>query len=61
MSDLQKLIESEGQDKVDAMFTEYFMITLSKALKCDKIAEALEDEKSTIEQVRSILYDEYTG
>lgn len=61
MSDLQKLIESVGQDKVNVIFTEYFMITLSKALKCDKIAEALEDEKCTIEQVRSILYDEYTG
>ena len=61
MSDLQKLIESVGQDKVDAMFTEYFMITLSKAMKCDIIAEALEDKKCTVEQVRSILYDEYTG
>lgn len=61
MNDLQKLIESVGQDKVDAMFTEYFMITLSKAMKCDRIAEALEDKKCTVEQVRSILYDEYTG
>ena len=60
MSDLQKLIESVGQDKVNVIFTEYFMIILSKALKCDKIAEALEDEKCTIEQVRSIFYDEYT-
>ena len=60
MSNLQKLIDSIGQDEVNAIFTEYFMITLSKALKCDKIAEALEDEKCTIEQVRSILYDEYT-
>lgn len=60
MSDLQKLVETVGQDKVDAMFTEYFMITLSKAMKCDKIADALEDNKCTIEKVRSILYDEYT-
>ena len=60
MSNLQKLIDSIGQDEVNAIFTEYFMITLSKALKCDKIAKALEDEKCTIEQVRSIFYDEYT-
>ena len=52
MVDLQKLIDSVGLDKVNVIFTEYFMLILSKALKCDKIAEALEDEKCTIKQVR---------
>ena len=55
MVDLQKLIDSVGLDKVNVIFTEYFMLILSKALKCDKIAEALEDEKCTIKQVRGMV------
>ncbi len=57
MSELQNMIEEKGQDAVNTMFTEYFMVTVSKAMKCDRIAEALEDKSCTIEQLKEILYE----
>ena len=57
MSELQKMIEEKGQGTVNTMFTEYFMITVSKAMKCDRIAEALKDKNCTIEQLKEILYE----
>ena len=57
MNELQNMVEEKGQDAVNAMFTEYFMLTVSKAMKCDRLAEALEDKNCTIEQLKEILYE----
>ena len=57
MSELQKMIEEKGQGTLNTMFTEYFTITVSKAMKCDRIAEALKDKNCTIEQLKEILYE----
>lgn len=57
MDKLQNLIEELGQETIDSIFTQYFMLTVSKAMKCDRIAEALEDKNCTIERLKEILYE----
>ena len=57
MNELQNMIEEKGLDAVNTMFTEYFMITVSKAMKCDRLAEALKNKNCTIEQLKEILYE----
>lgn len=57
MNELQNMIDEKGQDAVNTMFTEYFMTTVSKAMKCDRLAEALEEKDCTIEQLKEILYE----
>ena len=57
MSELENMIEEKGQDAVNQMFIEHFMVTVSKAMKCERLAEALEDKNCTIEQLKEILYE----
>lgn len=57
MNELQNMIDEKGQDAVNLMFTDYFMMTVSKAMKCDRLAEALEEKDCTIEQLKEILYE----
>ena len=57
MSELENMIEEKGQETINKIFTEYFMVTVSKAMKCDRLAEALEDKNCTIEQLKEILYE----
>ena len=53
----ENMIEEKGQETINKIFTEYFMVTVSKAMKCDRLAKALEDKNCTIEQLKEILYE----
>ena len=56
MNTLEEMINELGQEKANKILMEFMLLTASKAMKCDQLAEALEDDNCTIEQLREILY-----
>ena len=58
MNSFEDVVKEVGQDKANQMFMEYMLLTMSKAIKCDQLADALEEKDCTIEQLKEILYDE---
>lgn len=52
---LEELIEELGQERVDALVTEYMMLKMAKANKFDELVEVLETENVTVEELREMV------
>ena len=57
MNNLEEMIKELGQEKANKILTEFMLVTISKAMKCDRLAETLEKKDCTIEELREILYE----
>ena len=57
MNTLEEMIGELGQERANKILTEFMFLTVSKAMKCDQLAKALEDDNCTVKQLREILYE----
>lgn len=57
MNNLEDMMAELGQEKANKILMEFLLVTVSKAIKCDQIAETLADKDCTVEQLREILYE----
>lgn len=56
MNTLEDLIDALGKEKVDSLLMEYLLLQLSKAMKCDQLAKAIESGKD-MDQLKEMLYE----
>ena len=57
MNNVEEMIAELGQEKANKILMEFLLLTASKAMKCDRLADALEEKDCTVEKLRGILYE----
>lgn len=57
MNNVEEMIAELGQEKANKILMEFLLLTASKAMKCDQLADALEEKDCTVEKLRGILYE----
>ena len=58
MNTLEELKEAVGTEKANMLLMEHLMASLSKAMKYDEIADALDNKDCTADDIRRILANE---
>ena len=57
MNNVEEMIAELGQEQANKILMEFLLLTSSKAMKCDQLADALEEKDCTVEKLRGILYE----
>ena len=57
MNNVEEMIAELGQEQANKILMEFLLLTASKAMKCDQLADALEEKDCTVEKLRGILYE----